>query len=63
MSNVFKVAILPLKVGLVGSAVLWWKAQDDVLVLAVRGALLWDDIIYAVAAQVLLVEKVIGIFI
>ena len=44
--------------------VLWWKAlQNDVLVLAVRGALLGSNGIQAIAAPVLVVEKVIGIFI
>ena len=43
-SNVCKVAILPLKVGLVDSVVLWWMAlPDDVLVLAVRGPHLGSD--------------------
>ena len=42
--NVCKVAILPLKVGLADFVVLWWKAlQDDVLVLAIRGAPLGSD--------------------
>ena len=42
--NMCKVAVLSLEVGLADSVVLWWKAlQDDVLVLAVRGALLGCD--------------------
>ena len=62
--NVCKVLVLPLKVDLAGSVVRWCKAlQDNVLVLAVRGALLGCDGIKTVAAPVLLVCKVIGIFI
>ena len=43
-SNVCKGPILSLKMGLANFVVLWWKAlQDDVLVLAVRGALFGGD--------------------
>ena len=43
-SNICRVAILSLRVGLVDSVVLWWKAlQNNVLVLAVRGAVLGGD--------------------
>ena len=62
--NVHKVASLPFKVRLTDPVVLWWKAlQDYVLVPVVRGALLGCDEIQAVAATVLVVEKIIGIFI
>ena len=43
-SNVSKGSILSLKMGMANFIVLWWKAlQDDVLVLAVRGALFGGD--------------------
>ena len=62
--NVCEVAVLPLKASLADSVIFWWKTlQDDVLVLVVRGALLGGDGTEAVAAPVLLVEKVIGVFI
>ena len=49
---------------LAGYVVLSWKTlQDDVLVLAIRDTLLEFDGTEAVAALVLLVEKVIGVFI
>ena len=52
--SVCKVAVLPLKVGLAGSLVLWWKAPyDDVLVLAVRRVLLENDGNEAAAVLVL----------
>ena len=62
--SVCKVEVLPLKMGLAGCAILWWKAlQNDVLELAVRGVLLKGDGIEAVAAPVLLVNKLMGVFI
>ena len=62
--NICKVAILSLKAGLTNSVVLWWKAlQTDVLVLVFRGAVLGSVGIQAVAAPVLLVDKVIEILI
>ena len=54
----------PLKVVRADSVVHWWIAlQGDVLALAIRGAHLESDGIQAVAAPVLLAEKIIGVFI
>ena len=62
--NICKTTLLYLKVRPADRVVLWWKAmQDHVLVPAVRWALLRCDGMKSVAAPVLLVEKIIGIFI
>ena len=63
-TNIYKVAVFPLKVGLTDSVVLSWKAlQDNVLVLAVRGALLGSGGIEVISARILLLEKAIEVFI